>query len=151
MKKSTTLAAAALAAVTFFGFASCGTNDSPSTETPVVVKTPDTPVVETPKIPAEHTAALRKAESYLDFGHFSKEGLRKQLTSEYGEGFPEDAADYAMKNVKADWNAEALEAAISYRDNLDMSTKAIREQLISEYGEQFTEAQADYAVQNLRK
>lgn len=102
-----------------------------------------------PEVPAEYKAALRKAQSYSDMMHMSKKGLYKQLTSEYGEKFDADAAQYAVDNVKADWNKNALEKARSYRDTLDMSKEAIRDQLTSEYGEQFTAAQADYAIKNL--
>lgn len=102
-----------------------------------------------PAVPSEHAAALRKAESYLKFTGFSKQGLYDQLTSEYGEEFPPEAAQYAIDNVEADWKEQALKKAISYRDTMSMSKKAIREQLVSEYGEKFTAEEADYAIANL--
>ena len=48
--------------------------------------------------------------------HMSKQGIYDQLTSEYGEKFPADAAQYAIDNVEADWNANALEKAKLYQD-----------------------------------
>lgn len=81
--------------------------------------------------------------------HMSKQGVYDQLTSEYGEQFSPEAAQYAIDNVKADWNANALEKAKSYQDTMSMSPSAIRDQLTSEYGEKFTEEEADYAIANL--
>lgn len=79
----------------------------------------------------------------------SKKGLYEQLTSEYGEQFSKEAAQYAVDNVKADWNANALAKAKSYQETQNMSPAAIRDQLVSEYGEKFTAAEADYAIANL--
>lgn len=103
----------------------------------------------TPSVPTEYKAALAKAKSYSDLMHMSKQGIYDQLTSEYGEKFPEDAAQYAIDNLNADYNKNALEKAKDYQKNLNMSTESIREQLTSEYGEKFTEEEADYAVSNL--
>ena len=75
--------------------------------------------------------------------------LYDQLTSENGEKFTAEEAQYAVDNINADWNENALETAKDYRDNMDMSPEAIRDQLTSEYGEQFTAEEADYAIQNL--
>ena len=58
----------------------------------------------TPSVPTEYKAALAKAKSYSDFMHMSKQGIYDQLTSEYGEKFPEDAAQYAIDNLNADYN-----------------------------------------------
>ena len=81
--------------------------------------------------------------------HMSKQGVYDQLTSEYGEQFSPEAAQYAIDNVKTDWDANALEKAKSYQDTMSMSPSAIRDQLTSEYGEKFTEEEADYAIANL--
>ncbi|MCH4205163.1 MAG: Ltp family lipoprotein [Solobacterium sp.] len=79
----------------------------------------------------------------------SKSRLYSQLTSQYGEGFTAEAAQYAVDNVKADWNENALEKAKSYQKNQSMSASRIYEQLTSEYGEGFTAEEAQYAVDNL--
>ena len=100
-------------------------------------------------VSAEYRNALAKAQQYSDMMHMSKQGIYDQLTSEYGEKFPADAAQYAIDNVEADWNANALEKAKLYRDQGSMSKSAIHDQLTSQYGEQFTESEADYAIANL--
>lgn len=97
----------------------------------------------------EYTNALKKAESYSKNLHMSKKAIYDQLTSEYGEQFPADAAQYAIDNIIADWNANALAKAKSYQNTLHMSKSAIYDQLISEYGEQFTKAEAQYAIDHL--
>ena len=80
----------------------------------------------------------------------SKKAIYDQLTSEYGEKFPADAAQYAIDNIQADWNANALEKAKSYQKLMSMSKSAIYDQLISEYGEKFTKEQAQYAIDHLQ-
>ncbi len=81
--------------------------------------------------------------------HMSKRGVYEQLVSEYGEKFSAEAAQYAIDNVKADWNANALAKAKFYQNTMNMSPAAIHDQLTSEYGEKFTKAEADYAIQHL--
>ena len=58
-------------------------------------------------------------------------------------------AQYAIDNLDADYNKNALLSAESYRDTLSMSKNAIYDQLISEYGGQFTESEAQYAIDHL--
>lgn len=101
-------------------------------------------------IPTEYKSALKKAQSYNDMMHMSKAGLYKQLTSEYGEKFSEESAQYAIDNVNANWKENALKKAQSYQDMMSMSPSAIYDQLVSEYGEQFTEEEAQYAIDNLK-
>ena len=81
--------------------------------------------------------------------HMSKNRIYRQLTSEYGEGFTEDAAQYAIDNIKCDWKENALKKAKSYRDSMHMSKNRIYSQLTSEYGEQFTQEEAQYAIDHL--
>lgn len=102
-----------------------------------------------PAVPAEYTSALNKAESYSSIMHMSKAGIYNQLTSEYGEKFSAEAAQYAIDTVTADWNANALAKAKSYQETMSMSPEAIHDQLTSEYGEKFTAAEADYAIAHL--
>lgn len=97
----------------------------------------------------EEKNALYKAQSYANNMHMSKAKIYDQLTSEYGEGFSNDAAQYAIDNVKADWNANALEKAKSYQNTMHMSKSKIYDQLTSSYGENFTKEQAQYAIDNL--
>lgn len=100
-------------------------------------------------IPSEYKSALKKATSYSDTMHMSKAGIYDQLTSEYGEKFSEEAAQYAIDNMVADWNANALASAKNYSDSMHMSKAGIYDQLTSEYGEKFTAEEAQYAVDNL--
>lgn len=102
-----------------------------------------------PKVPAEYRSALNKAKSYSSTMHMSKAGLYDQLTSEYGEQFTPEAAQYAIDNIQADWNANALAKAKSYQETMNMSPAAIHDQLTSEYGEKFTKSEADYAIKHL--
>ena len=100
-------------------------------------------------VPQEYKSALNKAKSYSDTMHMSKAGIYDQLTSEYGEKFSAEAAQYAIDNLNADYNANALAKAKSYQEQMSMSPEAIKDQLISEYGEKFTPEEADYAIQHL--
>ena len=102
-----------------------------------------------PAVPAEYSSALVKATSYSNVMNMSKAGVYDQLTSEYGEQFSPEAAQYGVDNVQADWNANALAKAKSYQETMAMSPESIREQLTSEYGEQFTAEESDFAIQHL--
>ena len=98
----------------------------------------------------EYQNALTKGLSYARNLHMSKKAVYDQLTSSYGEGFPADAAQYAIDNMTGvDWNANALEKAKQYYYNMSMSKSAVYDQLTSEYGEQFTASQAQYAIDHL--
>lgn len=101
-------------------------------------------------VPTEYKSALRKAKSYADTMSMSKAGIYDQLTSEYGEKFTAEAAQYAIDNVQVDWKKNALEKAKSYQETMSMSPSAIYDQLISEHGEKFTAEEAKYAVDNLK-
>lgn len=102
-----------------------------------------------PKVSAEYTAALNKANTYASVMSMSKAAIYQQLTSDAGEKFPVDAAQYAIDNVKADYNKNALTKAKTYQKQMSMSTDAIKEQLTSDSGEKFTPEEADYAIQHL--
>lgn len=123
------------------------TDDAKPTENP----TTEAPSTSDPKkddVPREHRKALKTAENYSKRLHLSKQGIYDQLISE-AEGFSPEAAQYAIDNIQADWNANALAKAKEYEKTLNMSDEAIREQLVSEYGEQFTQEEADYAISHL--
>lgn len=121
------------------------------TSTPVTAPAPPVAEVEEAKddVPREYKNALESAKNYIDIMAFSEKGLYDQLTSEYGEQYPAEAAQYAIENIQVDYNQEALESAVNYQKVMPMSDKELFNQLISEYGEQFTEAQAQYAIDNL--
>ena len=100
-------------------------------------------------IPTEYKSALRKAKLYADTMNMSKTGIYDQLTSEYGEKFTVEAAQYAIDNITVDWKENALKKAKLYQETMSMSPAAIYDQLISEYGEKFTAEEAQYAIDNL--
>lgn len=97
----------------------------------------------------EEKNALKKAETYSNSLHMSKQGIYNQLTSSV-EGFTKEAAQYAIDNIEADWNKNALEKAKTYQTSMSMSSKAIYNQLISSV-EGFTKSEAQYAIENLDK
>lgn len=99
----------------------------------------------------EYQNALKMAESYIQTMPFSKQGLYEQLTSEHGSKFPQDAAQYAIDNLKVDYKEQALKAAKNYMDTMPMSDSELYEQLTSEHGEKYTAEEAQYAIDNLDK
>lgn len=144
---------------------SAGKGGSSSTATPAapaktaesgsnpVVSVQPTAIIENkqPAVPAEYKSALNKAGTYASTMHMSKKGVYAQLVSDFGEKFSAEAAQYAIDNVKADWNANALAKAETYQSTMNMSPSAIHSQLTSDAGEKFTQAEADYAIQHLSK
>lgn len=101
------------------------------------------------EVPREYKNALRSAQTYTTMSGFSYDGLYEQLTSEYGEGYPAEAAQYALDNLDVDWNEQALKSAKNYQEIMPMSDSQLFDQLTSEYGEKFTPEQAQYAIDHL--
>lgn len=121
------------------------TNSSPSQKQETTTETKEA------NVPREHRNALKAAEQYLSTMPFSKQGLYDQLTSPAGNQFPAEAAQYAIDNIKADWNEQALKAAKQYLKTMPMSDAQLHEQLTSPAGSKFTNEQADYAISHLDK
>ena len=115
--------------------------EEPDSEVEVII--PEEKVEPDVQLPMEYRQALKKAESYLDFSAFSKEELRGQL--EYHE-FSQEAIQFALDNVEADWYAEAVEQAESYLSYASFSREDLRGQL--EY-EKFTEDEIEYALNHV--
>lgn len=125
-------------------------NSTPAPSAATAAKTASTPTpTPTPKVPAEYVSALAQATTYSGTMHLSKAGIYDQLTSEYGGKFTAPAAQYAIDNVKADWNANALAQAKTYQNTMHLSPAAVRDQLVSDAGGKFLPAEADYAVAHL--
>ena len=97
----------------------------------------------------DYANALEKAKNYNSWANMSKKRLYKQLTSQYGEKFTSDAAQYAIDHLNADYKANALAKAKIYQKQFNKSKDAIYDQLVSPYGEEFTEEEANYAIQHL--
>lgn len=131
------------------------TTTTPATTAPAASSAPSTEASQqtnsaSSDVPRDYSNALSTANRYLSIMDFSYAGLYEQLTSEYGEKFSPEAAQYAMDNLNADWNAEALGSAQNYIDIMPFSYAGLYDQLTSEYGEQFTPEQAQYAVDNVK-
>lgn len=94
-------------------------------------------------VPREYKNALKSAEQYLKFSAFSKEGLYNQLEF---EGYPHEAAQYAVDTIDTDWNENALKSANQYLDFMSFSDSGLYDQLIYEG---YTPEQAQYAIDNL--
>jgi hypothetical protein len=99
-----------------------------------------------PSLTLSQEQAIGSAEDYLDLTAFSRRGLIKQLSSEYGEGFSVKDATFAVDHIKVNWNEQAAKSAKDYLETSHFSRNGLIEQLESEYGEQFTHAQAVYGV-----
>ena len=101
----------------------------------------------------EQKNAVKAASDYLSFSSFSHKGLVDQLSSEYGNRYPKDVAEFAVcyleDNGMVDWNEQAGRVAKEYLDLTSFSREALIEQLTSEYGSQFTQEQAEYAVRQI--
>ena len=87
-----------------------------STTSDEETKTKDTKekIVETKEdtsVPKEYRNALHKAENYSKMMHMSKQGIYDQLTSEYGEKFDTEAAQYAIDNVDEEYYPNAFKVA----------------------------------------
>ena len=100
---------------------------------------------------SEQKHAYNAGLSYLEYTAFSKQGLIDQLSSEYGEGYPLEVAEFAVNKIEergeVDWVEQAKRSAQNYLDFSDFSKQGLIDQLSSEYGEQFTVEQATEAVE----
>lgn len=99
----------------------------------------------------EQQNAISAAENYLDVMPFSKQGLIEQLSSDAGDGYPEDVAETAVEHIDADvdWDEQAVKAAESYQDLMPMSRSEMIQQLTSDAGDGYTQEQAEHAVDEL--
>ncbi|MCD8207902.1 MAG: Ltp family lipoprotein, partial [Bacteroidales bacterium] len=133
----------------FIDSISFGKEDAATEEAATEEAANEEPAEEVEAVPSDYQSALKQAESYSSRMHMSKQGIFDQLTSDYGGQFSDEAAQYAIDNVNADWNANALASAESYSNNMHMSKQGVYDQLTSEHGEKFTADEAQYAVDNM--
>ena len=96
---------------------------------------------------SEYSAALGKAKSYNSLFHMSKKRMYRQLTSNFDK-FSNDAAQYAVDHLEADYKYNALFNAKNYRKLFNMSKSGLFNQLTS-YIDGFTEEEANYAINHL--
>ncbi len=97
--------------------------------------------------------AVKQTKQYLKTMAFSRQGLIDQLSSQYGSGFLEEeaiyAVDYLESNKLVDWNEQAVKCAKDYLKTMSFSRAGLIDQMSSQYGSQFTKEQAEYAVSTL--
>ena len=96
---------------------------------------------------SEYSAALGKAKSYNSLFHMSKKRMYRQLTSNFDK-FSNDAAQYAVDHLEADYKYNALFNAKNYRKLFNMSKSRLINQLTS-FIDGFTEEEANYAINHL--
>ncbi len=132
---------------TAFTIASCEADTATATA-PAAPGAGPAPVVEAANssLTRPQQNAVRSARSYLDMKGFSRAGLIKQLSSEYGEGFSVADATAAVDSLTVDWNENAARAGASYLEMKGFSCSGLTEQLSSEYGDGFTTSQARYGA-----
>lgn len=118
---------------------------------PVEEEEEETESKDTGDVPREFEAALKSAESYNEFMPMSKAGLYQQLTSDAGDGYPAEAAQYAIDNVDIDYKENAVKSANSYNEMMPMSDQELLEQLTSEAGDKYTMEEAQYALEHMDK
>lgn len=143
------ITALVLATLVFFGVISCGTKIPEGSATPktsVSTKSDAKPTKKTEHYTVSQKNAIRAANNYINSSGFSKAGLIKQLSSEYGDGFTKTDAEFAVSHIKVDWNKEAVESAKQYMDMTGFSRKGLISQLSSPYGSQYTLEQATQAA-----
>ena len=111
----------------------------------VILTSPDYVAPAEPEAPStiEQENALKKANSYLKYSSFSRQGLIDQL--EY-EQFSTEAATWAVDNCGADWMEQAEKKAESYMKYSSFSRQGLIDQL--EY-EGFTYEQAVHGAEHV--
>jgi hypothetical protein len=119
---------------------------TPTNQYTPTVTVPPKPKVTKPAMTKSQEQAVGAARSYLEFTAFSRKGLIKQLSSEYGEGFSVKDATFAVDYLKVNWNEQAAKAAKKYLEVTHFSRNGLIRQLESEHGEGFTHKQAVYGV-----
>lgn len=102
----------------------------------------------TQSVPKQYKTALSVAKNYSNVMHMSKQDISTQLSSGNNGKFSQKAITYALKNINANYNNNALNKAKEYSDSQNMSKQAIHDDLISK--NKFTSDQAQYAVDNLK-
>ena len=108
---------------------------------PPPVAPTDAPVVTT-----SQANAIRSAQNYLDFTHFSRQGLIDQLSSEFGDQFSLADATFAVSSLTVDWNEQAAGKAQDYLDFSAFSCQGLIDQMSSEFGDKFTQQEARYGA-----
>lgn len=88
----------------------------------------------------EYGNAIDCAQDYVNLMSFSRQRLISQL--EY-EGYSNEAAVYAVDNIRADWNSECAQCAQDYLNFMSFSRQGLYDQLAYEG---FTDEQIQYGL-----
>ena len=125
--------------------------DSLASSEDVVSEVADTNESEEVKMTAGQKNAYKAAKNYLAFMSFSKDGLINQLSSEYGDGYSVEDAEFAVnyleENGEVDWNEQAYKAAKNYLNTMSFSLDNLINQLESDAGDKYTHEQAVYGAE----
>jgi hypothetical protein len=95
-------------------------------ETPVIKEQPKK---EEPKFSISQQNAIKQAENYIESMPFSEKGLINQLVF---EGYSQEDATFAVKNIQVDWRYQAVRHAKQYLESMPFSKSGLIEQLIFE-------------------
>ena len=102
------------------------------------------PPIATPELAPAQANAIAKAESYLDYTGFSKQGLIKQLEfDQFSTADATFAVEHLESNGSVNWNEQAVKKAKSYLDYTSFSLSALVNQL--EF-DGFTPSEAQYGA-----
>lgn len=103
----------------------------------------------------EEKNCYQSALNYLDFMGFSKKGLIEQLSSEYGDNYPQETAEKVVNDLDeaglVDWEKQAERSAQNYLDTMSFSKDELINQLCSDAGDQYTREEAEAAVEAVYK
>lgn len=105
------------------------------------------------EVPEEYKKALETAQKHVDYSHgYSKHSLYNMLTNkDYGDKFSAEAADYAVKNVKADWKENAYYNAKTYKEYGEKSNAEIERYMRNVDSNKFSDKEIDYAIEKLNR
>ncbi len=110
---------------------------------------PTPPAATKPSLTLAQEQAIGSAKSYLELSGFSRNGLIKQLSSNYGEGYSKADAVFAVDYLRVNWNEQAVRSAKAYLEMTHFSRAGLIQQLSSAYGDEYTLAQATYAADHV--
>jgi hypothetical protein len=89
----------------------------------------EAPKKEEPKFSISQQNAIKQAENYIESMPFSEKGLINQLVF---EGYSQEDAIFAVKNIQVDWRYQAVRHAKQYLESMPFSKSGLIEQLIYE-------------------
>ena len=118
----------------------CEVSWDANTQTVIIITKNYKPQTNTANLTTEQTNAIKKAESYLKYSSFSREGLINQLEF---EKFSTEASAFAVDYLNINWYEQAAKKAESYLKYSSFSKDGLINQL--EF-EGFTKEEACYGA-----